>query len=170
MGEPCNSCGIKQISPRPATQIEAFISYSHRDEGLKRELTKHLSPLRRERLISDWHDREITAGKEWRSEIDQHLNTAQLILILVSADYMASEYCYGVEMTRALERHQIGAAVVIPIILRPVDWQRAPFAKLQALPTDGQPITTWPNRDEAFANIALGIWSAIKFFNAREAD
>jgi len=106
------------MSVAPPTPIEVFISYSHNDEELKRELTKHLSLLNREHLISEWHDRDITAGTEWRLEIDRHLNTARLILILVSPDYMASEYCYGIEMTRALQRHYNGSGVVIPIILR----------------------------------------------------
>jgi len=101
------------MSVAPPTPIEVFISYSHNDEELKRELTKHLSLLNREHLISEWHDRDITAGTEWRLEIDRHLNTARLILILVSPDYMASEYCYGIEMTRALQRHYNGSAVVI---------------------------------------------------------
>jgi molybdopterin converting factor small subunit len=162
----CRSDISKQMSVAPPTPIEVFISYSHNDEELKRELTKHLSLLNREHLISEWHDRDITAGTEWRLEIDRHLNTARLILILVSPDYMASEYCYGIEMTRALQRHYNGSAVVIPIILRPVDWHSAPFAKLQALPIDAQPITTWVNRDVAFANTALGIRNAIELLNA----
>jgi len=134
--------------------IELFISYSHKDEALKEQLEEHLTLLRRNGLIAVWHDRKIAAGKEWAGQIDQHLNTAQVILLLVSAKFLASDYCYDKEMTRALERHEAGEARVIPIILRPVDWELAPFQKLQALPTDGRPVTKWEDSDEAFFVVA----------------
>jgi hypothetical protein len=93
-------------------------------------------------VIHDWHDRKITAGSEWKGQIDQHLNTAGVILLLVSADFVNSDYCYDIEMKRALERHDKGEARVIPVILRPVgSWQDALFGKLQALPKDGKPVT-----------------------------
>ena len=102
-------------------------------------MLKHLGILKRQGVIRDWHDRKITAGTEWKGQIDHHLDTAGVILLLVSADFIASDYCYDVEMKRALERHDTGEARVIPVILRPVDgWQAAPFGKLQAAPTDGQ--------------------------------
>jgi hypothetical protein len=141
----------------PITPIEVFYSYSHRDEDMRERLNTHLSPLKQEGVISAWYDRAIAAGSEWQSEIDTHLDTADLILLLVSADFIASDYCYGVEMSRALQRHEAGEARVIPIILKPVDWQHASFAKLQVLPTTGKPITTWRNRDEAFLDVARGI-------------
>jgi len=144
------------------TPIEVFYSYSHKDEELRDELEKHLSILRRQGVITGWHDRKISAGGEWAGEIDQHLNTAKVILLLISADFLASDYCYDVEMTRAMERHDNGDAQVIPVILRKVDWQGSPFGKLQALPTDAKPVTSWSNRDEAFANIAEGIRKAIE--------
>jgi len=142
--------------------IDLFYSYAHEDEVLRNELDKHLSLLRREGLIKDWHDREIGAGTEWEREINIHLKTAQVILLLVSADFLASEYCYGIEMERAIERHEAGEARVIPIILRPADLKSAPFSKLQPLPTNGIPITEWSNRDRAFVNVTEGIRKAVE--------
>jgi hypothetical protein len=141
--------------------IEVFFSYSHRDEALRDELAKHLSIMKRQGIIDAWHDRQITAGSEWAGEIDAHLNSAQVILLLISADFLASDYCYDIELKRAMERHEAGTARVIPIILKPVDWQGAPFGKLQALPKNAQAITTWSNQDEAFLNVAQGLRKAV---------
>lgn len=137
--------------------VEVFFSYCHRDEALRDELAKHLSIMRRQGIIDAWHDRQITAGSEWAGEIDTHLNSAQIILLLISADFLASDYCYDIELKRAMERHEAGTACVIPIILKPVDWHGAPFGKLQALPKNAQAITTWSNQDEAFQNVAQGL-------------
>jgi hypothetical protein len=145
----------------PSMPISVFLSYSHRDESLRRVLEDHLALLRRQEVISIWHDRQIGAGTEWEGQIDTHLNTASVILLLVSAAFLASNYCYDKEMTCALQRHNDGEARVIPIILRPVDWTGAPFAKLQALPRDGRPITTWGNRDEAWRDVGRGIREAV---------
>lgn len=134
--------------------LEVFYSYSHKDEELRNELETHLSLLARSGLIVAWHDRKIGAGEEWSNEIDAHIRSAHIILLLVSPDFLASEYCYGIEMNVALERHAREHAIVVPIILRPVDWSGAPFAHLQALPRDARAVTLWPNRDQAFAEIA----------------
>ncbi len=137
--------------------LELFISYSHKDDEFRKDLDTHLSTLKRQGVIDAWHDRRIAPGTEWADDIALHLESAQIILLLISADFIASNYCYDKEMTRALERHERREARVIPIILRPCDWQTAEFSKLQALPQDAKPITTWANRDEAFLNVALGI-------------
>ncbi len=142
--------------------VTVFYSYAHEDEKLRDELAKHLSLLKREGIIKEWHDRRIMPGDEWKNQIDHYLETAELILLLVSPDFMASDYCYDIEMQRALERHEEGAARVVPIILRPVDWAKARFAALQALPTDGRAVTDWPNRDRAFLVIAQGIRRAVE--------
>ena len=114
-------------------------------------------------VIADWHDRMIEAGEERKEAINKNLEEAQIILLLVSATFLASDYCCDVEMKRAVERHDRGEARVIPVILRPVDnWQAAPFAKLGVAPTDGRPVTSWPNRDEAFADVVAHIRKAIK--------
>ena len=143
--------------------IEVFISYSHRDEPLRDELEKHLSILKRQKLISTWFDRKIGAGEEWKGQIDEHLDSAKIILLLISADFLASDYCYDIEMMHAMERHESGEARVIPIILRPVDWAGAPFGKLQARPTDAEPVISkkWGSTDEAFVDVARGLRDAI---------
>src|SRR5260370_23665730 len=145
-------------------KTEVFLCYAREDELLRRELEKQLMILRREGLIDVWYDREIIAGTEWRQEIENRLNSAQIILLLVSSDFLASDYCYDVEMMRALERHRREEALVIPIILRPVHWQGSPLGELQALPKDAQPVTSsyWHNSDEAFFDVAGGIRKAIK--------
>src|SRR6266700_5372480 len=143
-----------------ARAIEVFYSYAHKDEKLRNKLDNQLSNLKRRGLITGWYDRKISAGREWESEIDKHLNTASIILLLVSPDFMASDYCYGIEMKRAMERHEAGEARVIPIILRPTDWKGTPIGKLHALPLDGKSVTQWRNRDEAFLAIAKDIHKA----------
>jgi formylglycine-generating enzyme required for sulfatase activity len=137
--------------------IEIFFSYARKDELLRDELNKHLKPLQQEGIITAWHDREIPPGAEWQNEIDRHLESAQIILLLISADFLASDYCYGFELKRALERHESKAACVIPVILRSCDWQRTDFGKLAALPTDGKAINSWLDRDEAFTDVAIGL-------------
>lgn len=139
--------------------IEIFFSYSHKDEALREELEKQLSLLKWQGIITGWHDRKIIAGQEWANELDIHLKTAQIILLLVSPDFMSSDYCYGIEMQGAMERHERGEARVIPIILRHVYWRDASFGKLQALPKDARPVTDpyWYNIDKAFLNVAEGI-------------
>ena len=119
--------------------IKLFFSYSHQDESLRDELEKHLSSLKREGILQTWHDRDISAGSDWTRQINQHLEQADIILLLISPDFLASDYCYGIELKRAMERHQQGEAEVVPVILRPVDWQRAEFATLQALPQKAKP-------------------------------
>lgn len=111
-----------------------------------------------------WHDHDISAGAEWEREISEQLNTAQIILLLISPDFMYSEYCYGVEMMRAMERHEAGEARVIPIIIRPTSWHRAPFGKLRALPTNAQAVTSkyWHSLDDAFLDVTKGIEKAVE--------
>ncbi len=149
-----DSFGRSAKNMDPATAVRTFISYAHKDEGLRDELVTHLSLLKRESLISEWHDRKIMPGQEWETEIDSNLRSSKLILLLVSPDFLASDYCFGKELTIALERHEGREAAVVPIIVRPSDWKRAPFARHQAIPKDGMPVTTWPNRDEAWLDVA----------------
>lgn len=146
----------------PRKTIEIFFSYSHKDQRLRDQLDTQLSLMTREGLISSWFDHKITAGNEWAGKIDDHLNKSQVILLLISPDFIASDYCYDIEMKRAMARHEVGEARVIPIILRPCDWHKAPFSKLKALPTDGKPVNTWTNRDRAFLDIATGIRKVIE--------
>jgi hypothetical protein len=137
--------------------LRLFYSYCHKDEAMHDALETHLALLRREGVIASWHDRKIIAGQEWKGRIDRHLNEADIILLLVSADFLASDYCYEIEMQHALARHQAGETCVIPVIIRAVDWSSAPFAGLQALPKDARPVARWEDLDEAWTDVARGI-------------
>lgn len=123
---------------------------------------KHLSLFEKQGLISTWCDRRIGPGDEWMREIDQRLNSSQLILLLISPDFISSTYCYDTEMQRAMELHESGRAIVVPIILRPTDWAGSPFAKLQVLPSDGKPVTKWESADDAFVNVTNAIRTMLK--------
>ncbi|WP_228038526.1 toll/interleukin-1 receptor domain-containing protein [Nostoc sp. LEGE 12450] len=146
----------------PEVSLRLFFSYSHKDETLRDELAKHLTILEWEGVISSWHDRKILPGEEWDRQINDNLNTADIILLLISSDFLFSKYCRDVEVKKAIERHHAGEACVIPVILRSVDWSGAPFAKLQALPKNAEPVVSgnWHNQDEAFTNVAKGIRAA----------
>lgn len=141
----------------PKESIKIFYCYAREDQILRDELEKHLTPLKRSGKIVTWCDREILPGTEWESKISQELNTADLILLLVSPDFICSDYCYGNEMKRAYERYKAGEAWVIPIIIRPVLWKDTVISKFQLLPVEGKPVTKWLDRDEAFEHIAQGI-------------
>jgi TIR domain len=143
-----------------------FFSYSHVDEEQRNQLEKHLKILKRQGVIESWHDRMIGAGNEWKGSIDHHLENDDIILLLISPDFLASDYCYDVEMLRAIERHDSNDAIVIPIFLRPCLWQGAPFAKIQGVPTDARPVTKWANPDEAMLDVATGIKIAAERVNA----
>ncbi len=144
-------------SPKGTKALSVFISYSHRDEAFKDDLVKHLSPLKRLGLVEEWNDRKIAAGTEWNQVISGNLEKANIILLLVSIDFITSEYCYDVELELALERHAKSEAVVIPIIVRNCLWQHTPFAKLQALPKDAKAVSSWGDRDDAFTTISESI-------------
>ncbi|WP_181387085.1 toll/interleukin-1 receptor domain-containing protein [Streptomyces sp. Act143] len=138
-----------------------FYSYAHEDEALRDELSKHLRTMERQGVLRGWHDREISAGAEWQGEIDRHLRTADVVLLLISPDFMASDYCHDVELAEALRRHELGECVVIPVLLRPVDLVGVRFMALQALPSGARPVTSWEDRDNAFADVATGIRKAV---------
>lgn len=157
------------MTSQAAAPLLVFFSYAHEDEKLRNKLVVHLAALKREGSISEWHDREIGAGEEWAGEIDARLEAAQVILLLVSPDFLASDYCNDVEVDAALRRHDAGEARVIPVILRPCDWTKTAFAKLQALPKDGRPVTEWPNRDRGFLDVAQGIRRIAEEMAARAA-
>lgn len=137
--------------------LELFYSYSHKDEDLCDQLLSHLSGLRRQGVSTDWHYRCISAGQEWEGQIDEHLNSAHIILVLISSAFLDSDYCNDVELKRALERHEASEARVIPVILRACDWQDSPLGKLQALPKGGRAVQSWQDIDEAFTDVAKSI-------------
>jgi len=139
-----------------------FISYSHKDEKDLKKLEDHLKILQRTGKIRTWTDRNISAGEEWKDQIHENLAESQIILMLISTNFIASDYCYDIEMNTALERHHNNEAVAIPIIIRDCLWQVGPFAKLQALPTDGKPVQNFKRRDEAYTSIARAIYNIIE--------
>jgi hypothetical protein len=150
------------MTPAAQEPLKLFCSYSREDEGYVSELRTWLISLERRRLIEWWHDREIVPGSEWEEAIAQKLETADVIILLVSPDSMASNYVYEKEIRRAIERHNRSQALVIPVIVRPAIWKGASFAKLQALPTDVKPISTWDDRDQAWLDVADGIERAVE--------
>jgi hypothetical protein len=157
----------KRLTPMNK-EIEIFISYSHEDNNLRIRLLKHLRILKRNGIVNVWHDRNIDAGDDWKKVINQHLESAHIILLLVSVNFIDSDYCYEKEMVRALERNNRGEAQVIPIILSPVNWKDTPFSKLQVLPENAKPVTKWKHRDEAFANIANSIQKVAEDFSSKQ--
>ncbi|BAH40554.1 MAG TPA: toll/interleukin-1 receptor domain-containing protein [Gemmatimonas aurantiaca] len=148
--------------------IDLFFSYSHHDEAMRNELEVHLSMLKRNGLVRAWHDRRITAGSDLDREISEHLERADVILLLLSPHFLASDYCYETEAQRALQRHDERTAVVIPVILQPCDWLESPFRKLRATPSDGKPIAKFPNVNDAFLEVARDIRAAAVSLNKAE--
>ena len=140
--------------------ISIFISYSHRDEKFREELVSHLASLQRAGIVRAWHDRCLQAGETWAEQIDENIERADVILLLISSDFLASEYCYERELDRALERHRQGLATVIPVVIRSVVWEHLPIHALQALPRDARPVEEWKYRDRAWADVVRGILEA----------
>lgn len=143
------------------TATQLFISYSSADEELRKELETHLALLKRDGAIETWTFRSIDAGTDWKSEIDSRLESAGIIVLLVSANFVASDYCWNIEMRRALHRHRDGVARVIPVIIRECDWSSAPFAGIQVLPPSAKPVTSWRPKDKAWTAVAEGIRRAM---------
>jgi tetratricopeptide (TPR) repeat protein len=156
-------------APQPTGAVEIFFSYAHEDAELCGRLQQHFSFLRRERKITQWYDGEIKAGEEWRGEIEGRLDSADVILLLISAAFAHSDFCYNIETGRAMERHNAGEAVVVPIILHPCDWRSAPFARLQALPGSDEAISEWPNIEKALYEVARGVREVVEDLTARRA-
>ena len=150
--------------------VDLFYSYAHEDEPLRDELDGHLALLRRKGVIRPWHDRGIVPGQQWDEAIDAQLTRADLILLLVSKDFLNSDYIWGKELAVAIARAERGDASVVPVLLRAVDIEDAPFAKLQGLPTDLRPVTSWPNRDEAWTDVAKGIRRTVEGIQKRWAS
>lgn len=137
--------------------IEIFLSYAHADEELMNSVRQQLVVFEREGQIIKWYDREIPPGIEWKSQIDQRLKRAQIILLFVSPSFLESKYCYDIEVKEALKQHKSGKATVIPIILRPCAWEVAPFGKLQALPKDAKPLSQWDDLDQVCLDVARAV-------------
>ena len=151
-----------QQSAAKRTPLELFCAYSHKDHGLKEEFSSARSVLRRNDWIQLWTDQEIRPGERWENKISAHLLRAEIIVFLVSADFISSEYCYCVEMATALKRARENQCIAVPIIVRACDWRETPLKVLQVLPHEGRPVTSWGNRDEAWLNVSIGLKAAVK--------
>lgn len=150
------------------TGKKVFISYSHKDEEHRNDLEDHLTMLRRNGTISVWHDRKIIPGDDWKNEIDKNIELAEIIIFLVSPSFLASDYCYDIEVKRALEKHEEGSATIIAIIVRPCAWSTCEFSRLQAVPKDAVAITLWNNRDSAWLDAVNGLTTHIEEFKKKE--
>jgi formylglycine-generating enzyme required for sulfatase activity len=144
------------------TAVRVFISYSREDKDLCEELSSHLASLENCGDITTWYDGRLEPGDEWREKIEVSLSEADIILLLVSAKFLASEFCYKIELPVAMQRHEDGTAIVIPILLRPCYWEIHPFAKLQILPEGARAVTRWPAPDEAYEQITRTIGKTVQ--------
>ena len=157
-----------RFTPIMDRSVTLFYSYSHNDEALRNKFEIHLKLLQRQKVIDGWYDRKIGEGSEWKDTIDSNLETADIILLLISADFLASDYCFDIEVYRAMERHEEKSAVVIPVLLRPCDSNGAEFMKLQGLPEDFKPIIEWQYEDEAFVDIFKSIREVAEGFRNKK--
>ena len=151
----------KKSKTNPDKKVSLFLSYSHKDEHLKAELDSHLSTLKRMGFIDVWNDRKINPGDDWENEIDENLEGSDIIVCLISSDFVNSDYCYSKELERALEKHNNEEAIVVPIVIRPVVWNILPIGKIQGLPKDGKAVTSWNNMDEAFEDVVKGLLKVV---------
>lgn len=142
--------------------IEVFISYSKHDLPLLEQLISHLSNLIREQQINIWYDRQMTAGEEWSDEINERLNSAGMVFLLISRDFLSSKYCFDVELPHIIKRQEKGETVVVPILLSACEWEKAAFSQYQLLPSTRIPVASWPNMDEAFRDVVIGIRKAVE--------
>lgn len=150
--------------PRPQ---RVFYVYAPGDEALRARLEVHLSVLTREGLIEPWHGGKISPGAEWGAEIRRHLDRADIVLFLMTADLLASSQAWELEMRRAIERHEAGDARVIPVILRPCDWRSTPLGKFQAVPKEAIPVTRWADQEDGWVDVAQRIRKLVSGDNVR---
>ena len=143
---------------------KVFISYSHADEKYREQLEKHLSTLKRNKIISVWHDRKILPGINWTEEIDENLPDSEIVLFLISSDFIASEYCYAIEMKTAIEQYKRNKSLIVPIIIRSCDWKDIEIGQYQVVPTNGKPIILWKDKDEAWLDVVQQLKNLIKTF------
>jgi hypothetical protein len=155
----------EELESSAVVPVRLMCSYSHKDEQLWEELKEHLSPLQRQGLLKVWYDRAIEPGSEWEDQIFKELAEAEIIILLVSASFTASDFCFRHELTAAIERHKTGQCRVIPVIARAVDWKKLSFGRLQALPKDGKPVTSYTRQDEAWLQVVEGIRLIIEKFD-----
>lgn len=148
--------------------MKLFISYSHKDESFMEEFEEHLSQLKRNKIISLWHDRKLVAGGDWKGGIDSNLESSDVVILLISPSFLASDYCCEIELAKALEMHDSSQAVVVPIVIRECDWTEGQFSKLQALPKDAKAVNKWEDRDSAWTDAVKGLKRLIEEFVPKE--
>jgi hypothetical protein len=154
---------LREIANSTKTKgVKLFYSYAHEDEVYRNELSVHLAVHRMDGLVSEWHDRVIRAGEDWNKSIDAALTQAEIILFLVSPDFLASNYIHEIEMRTALRREAESVVRIVPIILRPCAWNSTPLARFQVLPRDGKPVTTYNSRDTAWLHVSEEILAVIR--------
>ena len=149
--------------------IEVFISYSKQDKALRDGLLSHLRPLEGAGIIT-WHDRQILPGTQWDAEIKARLNAADIILLLISADFLATDYCTQVEIPEALRRHEAGEAIVMPVILRSCTWDLTPLAAIQAYPEKATPVVRWTHMDDAYTDVVRNVHLAATKITERRSQ
>ena len=148
-------------------KVDIFTSYAHEDEELKNEMDKYLKVLKRSGKIDTWNDRALIPGQEWDENIMNELQKANIILLLISVDFNASDFIWDKELAEAMKRHEAGSAYVVPIILRNCKWTSMPYAKLQALPRNAKPISEYVDKDAAFTEVATGIERLVDYILAK---
>ncbi|WP_437756548.1 toll/interleukin-1 receptor domain-containing protein [Sorangium sp. So ce1389] len=150
------------------SRIRVYLSYAPEDDKPRSRLEAHLATMKREGLLETWCPKAIAAGQEQRGKIDENLRAADVILLCVSADYVASDYAYDVEVALAMQRWSLGEAQVVPILVRPAEWETLPYGRLDPLPRDRKPVSTWEDQDEAWLDVAKGIRSIVERLAGRE--
>ena len=147
--------------------LKTFLSYSHEDKRLRKKLRNHFAPLRHQGLVSWWDDGGLQVGEHIDSVTRAALERTDVFLLLVSPEFLSSEYCWGVEMKHALERHRAGTALVLPVITKPCYWKESPLGELLVAPTDGRPISSWSPRDAGWADATRLMLQAIIAFRGK---
>jgi|GEM_PF-2841123 len=150
------------------TRVAIFCSYSHKDEAYRKTFETILDNLKHTNLIDVWHDRMIPAGSDWAGQIDDNLNRSDIVVLFVSADFLASNYCYDKEMGRALEREALGETIIMPMIVRSCDWEDAPFKRFQMIPKGAKPIAKWKYRDDAWTDVSIALKATIRSVLAKK--
>src|SRR5438270_4027421 len=148
--------------------MKVFYSYANKDQAFRDELENHLRNLSEQGIITSWSNHNINAGEEWAKVINANLDDADIILLLISSDFISSNYCYRVELEKALAKQRAHEADVLPILLRHVDWKGSRFSHLPVLPANAKPVNAWPDRDEAFAEVVKGITQVVQDRVVRE--
>jgi len=145
-------------APNTAGAKKIFFSYSKFDREYLEQLLRHLSVLRRKGKIAAWDDQLILPGEEWDDAVKNQLAQADIILLLISADFLSTDYIWDVEIKTAMERHAQKSAQVVPIVLRPCSWEEdTPFGKLNGLPSKAKPVSSYSDRDQAWLEVVQGI-------------